>query len=115
MSTEIILAAGVGGIIPSLLKLFHWATSAEAATAEFKLPRQWPILLLVVVLQVLFALVAAWLLAPQDKLSAAAFGYGAPDVLLRFFGSILADKDSAKKAPLGEPSRRQALSLWLRL
>src|SRR5882672_1194627 len=110
MNGEIMLAAAVGGLIPFLLKLLHWAVD-KSVKAKFALPARWGVLLLGVGLHVILALIAAWLLAPQDKLAAAAYGYGAPDLLLRVFGSIL-EKTSPTKGVLLSPP--QAFALWLR-
>jgi hypothetical protein len=86
MDAKVALYAGVGGLVPHLLRLLAWSRlPIKKRTSN---PLKDGALYIGAIIQVALGLMSAELLAVTTALQAAAVGYAAPDVLSRILGSV---------------------------
>jgi len=86
MNVELLIYAGVGGVIPDAIRVLKWARTPMPGRPPNPLAD--PATYVGLVVQVLLGVLGAYLLAVTTPFQAVAVGYAAPDLLTRLLGNI---------------------------
>jgi hypothetical protein len=110
MNIELLIYAGVGGLIPDAIRVLKWARTPSRNRPPNPLAD--PATYVGLVIQILLGVFAAYLLAVTTPFQAVAVGYAAPDLLTRLLGNIAGRQTPKGVSAQGGGLTERMLEWW---